>query len=140
ITAVGRPAEDECVVLPLVVKEKVAAIIYADPGVVPDSRVDVSALTLLARFTALWLELTALRKAGVSAPPEEAQPQAQSVTAASATQQAAAAAVAVSEEDEVHKKARRFARLLVDEIRLYNQNKVSEGKQNRDLYQRLKED
>ena len=29
---------------------------------------------------------------------------------------------------------------LVDEIRLYNQNKVSEGKQNRDLYQRLKED
>ena len=140
ITAVGRPAEDECVVLPLVVKEKVAAIIYADPGVVPDSRVDVSALTLLARFTALWLELTALRKAGVSAPPEEAQPQAQPVTAASATQQAAAAAVAVSEEDEVHKKARRFARLLVDEIRLYNQNKVSEGKQNRDLYQRLKED
>ena len=48
--------------------------------------------------------------------------------------------MAVSEEDEVHKKARRFARLLVDEIRLYNQNKVSEGKQNRDLYQRLKED
>ena len=43
-------------------------------------------------------------------------------------------------DDEVHKKARRFAKLLVDEIKLYNQAKVSEGRQNRDLYDRLKED
>jgi len=139
IATVGRPAEDECVVLPLVVKEKVAAIIYADPGALPESKVDVSALTLLARFTALWLELTAMRKAGVSALQEEAQPQAATASAGT-SQAAAAAAVAVTEEDEVHKKARRFARLLVDEIRLYNQNKVSEGKQNCDLYQRLKDD
>src|SRR5207237_9032599 len=112
---------------------------YADPGGLPESKVDVSALTLLARFTALWLELTAMRKAGVSALQEEAQPQAATASAGT-SQAAAAAAVAVTEEDEVHKKARRFARLLVDEIRLYNQNKVSEGKQNRDLYQRLKDD
>jgi hypothetical protein len=43
-------------------------------------------------------------------------------------------------EDEVHKKAKRFAKLLVDEIKLYNQPKVAEGRQNRDLYERLKED
>jgi hypothetical protein len=49
-------------------------------------------------------------------------------------------ATVVVEEDEVHKKARRFARLLVDEIKLYNQAKVAEGKQSRDLYDRLKED
>jgi hypothetical protein len=45
-----------------------------------------------------------------------------------------------SEDAEVHRKAQRFARLLVDEIKLYNQAKVSEGRKNRDLYDRLKED
>ena len=44
------------------------------------------------------------------------------------------------EDQEIHKKARRFARLLVDEIKLYNQNKVTEGRQNGDLYDRLRED
>src|SRR6185369_11572600 len=62
---------------------------------------------------------------------------------------AAAAMVAVAETaaphvepemDEVHKKAKRFAKLLVDEIKLYNQAKVSEGRQHRDLYDRLRED
>ena len=37
-------------------------------------------------------------------------------------------------------KAQRFARLLLDEIKLYNQVKVTEGRKNRDLYDRLKED
>jgi len=41
---------------------------------------------------------------------------------------------------DVHRKAHRFARLLVDEIKLYNQVKVSEGRKNKDLYDRLKED
>ena len=45
-----------------------------------------------------------------------------------------------SEDQEVHKKAKRFAKLLVDEIKLYNQKKVEEGKKNHDLYSRLKED
>ena len=44
------------------------------------------------------------------------------------------------EQSEVHRKAQRFARLLVDEIKLYNQAKVSDGRKNRDLYDRLKED
>ena len=44
------------------------------------------------------------------------------------------------EEQELHQKARRFAKLLVDEIKLYNQAKVTEGKQNRDLYKLLRED
>jgi hypothetical protein len=47
---------------------------------------------------------------------------------------------AISPEDQdVHRKAQRFARLLVDEIKLYNQAKVAEGRKNRDLYDRLKE-
>ena len=50
------------------------------------------------------------------------------------------AATAVAEDDDLHKKAKRYARLLVDEIKLYNQSKVAEGKQSRDLYDRLRED
>ena len=45
-----------------------------------------------------------------------------------------------AEDADAHRKAQRFARLLVDEIKLYNQAKVSEGRRNRDLYDRLKED
>lgn len=44
------------------------------------------------------------------------------------------------EEDRKHEEARRFARLLVSEIRLYNEQAVQEGKKARDIYQRLKED
>ena len=47
---------------------------------------------------------------------------------------------AISPEDqEVHRKAQRFARLLVDEVKLYNQAKVAEGRKNKDLYDRLKD-
>jgi hypothetical protein len=44
-----------------------------------------------------------------------------------------------SEDQDTHRKAQRFARLLVDEIKLYNQAKVAEGRKNKDLYDRLKE-
>jgi hypothetical protein len=44
------------------------------------------------------------------------------------------------EEERRNEEARRFARLLVSEIRLYNEQAVQEGKQTRDIYQRLKED
>ncbi len=53
--------------------------------------------------------------------------------------ESAVAASASAEDQEVHRKAQRFARLLVDEIKLYNQAKVSEGRKNKDLYDRLKE-
>jgi hypothetical protein len=43
------------------------------------------------------------------------------------------------EDEEVHHKARRFARLLVDEIKLYNKAKLAEGRANKDLYDRLKD-
>jgi hypothetical protein len=49
-------------------------------------------------------------------------------------------AVASPGPDETHQKAARFARLLVDEIKLYNQNKVAEGRAHADLYRRLRED
>jgi hypothetical protein len=49
--------------------------------------------------------------------------------------------VPVSPTDEaIHEEARRLARLLVSEIKLYNEEQVEEGRRNRDVYERLKED
>jgi len=47
---------------------------------------------------------------------------------------------AKDEDSKKHDEARRFARLLVSEIKLYNESKVDAGRKNKDLYERLKED
>jgi len=47
---------------------------------------------------------------------------------------------APNEDAKKHDEARRFARLLVSEIKLYNESKVDQGRKNKDLYERLKED
>jgi hypothetical protein len=44
------------------------------------------------------------------------------------------------EEEKLHSDAKRFARLLVSEIKLYNEHHVAEGRENQDLYLRLKRD
>jgi len=44
------------------------------------------------------------------------------------------------EEQKFHDDAKRFARLVVSEIKLYNEAKVNEGRKNKDIYERLKED
>lgn len=43
------------------------------------------------------------------------------------------------DERRLHNDARRFARLLVSEIKLYNEKKVAEGREAEDLYERLRE-
>jgi hypothetical protein len=47
---------------------------------------------------------------------------------------------ASGEEVSRHEEARRLARLLVSEIRLYNEDEVEAGRRNGDIYDRLKED
>jgi hypothetical protein len=166
----GNPVDGNACVLPIVVREKVAAVVYADAGTDLDGSSDQSALRLLVRSAASWLELMSLRKlAGGSggeapepvmaaaaavaspvaapvavAPPPVEVPAPAPVAVAAVAPSAPAGGVDVSglspEDQEVHKKAKRFAKLLVDEIKLYNQAKVTEGRQNKDLYQRLKED
>lgn len=44
------------------------------------------------------------------------------------------------EERRLHNDARRFARLLVSEIKLYNEKKVKEGRNQSDIYDRLRDD
>jgi hypothetical protein len=47
--------------------------------------------------------------------------------------------VSGDEERRLHNDARRFARLLISEIKLYNEQKVAEGRIEHDLYDRLRE-
>jgi hypothetical protein len=176
----GNPADGNGIVLPLVVREKVPALLYADRGPQLSGQLDSSALELLVRSAGVWLEVVSARRAGAGgaaeripdAPPERvvekpveaAPPPAPPVVARepvveavrtpaaapapeppppppqAAPAPAAAPVAATPQDEEVHKKAKRFAKLLVDEIRLYNQAKVAEGRQKHDLYDRLKED
>ena len=182
----GGPENEQILILPLVLKDKVAALLYADGG--SQGTMDPAALELMVMATSSWLEVVSLRKqtqkdlsdaapsierapaaapvqtvssyvdpfAGHvphhTAPPTPAlEPVAAEVVEVSAHAATASAATApatatdpfagMSPEDaETHRKAQRFARLLVDEIKLYNQAKVNEGRRHKDLYDRLKED
>ncbi len=71
---------------------------------------------------------------------EVVQPQGEAVTPAAPAVEQVAAPQLTPEEQRRHDEARRFARLLVSEIRLYNEQAVQDGKVNRDIYQRLKDD
>jgi hypothetical protein len=180
----GGPANEQILVLPLVLKDKVAALLYADGGA--DGGLDGPSLEVLVLATSAWLEVVSLRKqvlrdfgdtpaATVERPPvaapvqtvssfsdpfaahtpthiaakPEPEPAAElvEVAAHAASANAAASAPAADpfagmspDDADTHRKAQRFARLLVDEIKLYNQAKVAEGRRHRDLYDRLKED
>jgi hypothetical protein len=201
LQAVGTPASGEGRILPLILKEKVAALVYADSGTEATGALDAGALELLVLSTSAWLEVNALRKQAQKESPAthadshgvptgEAQPQPVPMhqapafndpfashtpghaMAAAASAHEASASVASSavesapaeplpighaateatpgalpvsstsastEDQEVHRKAQRFARLLADEIKLYNQAKVAEGRKHQDLYDRLKD-
>ena len=58
----GAPADDRVLVLPLVLKEKVAALVYADAGSEGGGKLDSSAVELLVLATSAWLEVASLRK------------------------------------------------------------------------------
>lgn len=168
LSSFGAPVNGECHLLPLFLKGKVAAVLYADAGTA-NASCERAALDLLVRFTSLWLETEGGRKASheeeAAAPVAEGRPAPAAGLSAdapewsqgtSAATSAAAAApapipappahvpapvVAMSPEDsDTHKRAQRFARLLIDEIKLYNKGKLEEGLKQKDLYDRLRDD
>jgi len=149
----GSPQDGNCTLFPLVVKDKVAAVLYCDSGQDASHPADLSAVEVLTRFACLWLEHESGKKTASASSTESGfdSPSAPAAAVPSvAPEPASSKPLAASpepslenvpaEEQELHKKARRFAKLLVDEIKLYNQTKVAEGKQNRDLYKVLRED
>jgi hypothetical protein len=56
----GSPANEQILVLPLALKDKVAALVYADGG--DTGKLSSDALELLVLATSAWLEVISLRK------------------------------------------------------------------------------
>ena len=196
ISRFGTPASDRILVLPLLLKDKVAALVYADAGTEAGGRIEEEAVELLVLSTSAWLEVAALRKqaqkegspasvekaeaAAAASPASSSDPfaahapkhtgsdpfaahapvkvaeaaganfadqgqndvvEASGMEVSGESEQTASRPAEPSPEDaETHQKAQRFARLLVDEIKLYNQPKVAEGRSQKNLYDRLRED
>ncbi len=180
----GGPSNEQILILPLLLKEKIAALVYADGG--GEGALDAPSLEILVMATSAWLEVASLRKQAQKEPSEaaipyerpapapvqtvssfsdpfashvpkhiapkapEPEPVAEVVEVAHAASAGAAASAPAAatdpfaglspEDADTHRKAQRFARLLVDEIKLYNQAKVAEGRRHKDLYDRLKDD
>jgi hypothetical protein len=186
VSLFGAPAEDQIFLLPLRLKDKIAALVYADAGTDSNGSMDTAALEILVTATSAWLEVASLRKQAAkegaaepapetapastvqtvssysdpfaghaprhaAAVPVEVEQPAEAVASVESAPVISGAAAAVApaadpfaqmsvEDADVHRKAQRFARLLIDEVKLYNQAKVAEGRKNKDLYDRLKED
>ncbi len=216
----GTPAAEQAIAVPLVVRGKAAAVLYADAGTQSGSAINLEALEALTRVTSMAIELLPVRRgteqARPATPPAQTTPtpapppavmepsptamptvfyggmgdepptRTQSAFQAETAQQAfaqtspapapvpptpppaeermefavAATTARISTEGQAteqtteaaspeamneaevraHNDARRFARLLVSEIKLYNEAKVSDGRRNHDLYERLKDD
>ncbi|HEX7962721.1 MAG TPA: hypothetical protein VF493_22620 [Terriglobales bacterium] len=137
ISQQGAPSDGNAWLLPLLVRDKVAAVLYSDAGVAA-KKVDSSALQILVRAAGQWLEILTARK--TSGMPEVATAASVSAGQGSMATTTTASQSLSADENELHTKAQRFAKLLVDEIRLYNQAKVKEGRQSRELYKVLRED
>ena len=58
----GAPASGEGRILPLLLKDKVAALVYADSGTAAAGLLDAGSLELLVLSTSAWLEVNSLRK------------------------------------------------------------------------------
>jgi hypothetical protein len=213
---VGAPAN--AALVPMVIKDKVAAAVYVDATDDDASKFDIASIEILVFTTGLLIDTLAIRKkipspslteadeepAAAPAPPPPAPeppgssetvamsasairqmmagarpsfnvPAAEEFGASTATQRPApapppppppsptapapasderpstqyippagiqrgSALGPQSDDAKKHDEARRFARLLVSEIKLYNEAKVEQGRKNKDIYERLKED
>src|SRR5207302_10523601 len=60
----GAPKHGGAHIIPLTVRDKVPALLYADSGTSSGGETDAHALQLLVRSAGLWLEILTLRKSG----------------------------------------------------------------------------
>ncbi len=121
----GLPPDRRAFAVPFMLDGQPVAVLYADEGQAGDARAGwMDAIQVLGRYAAAAAAcitarrtLDTLRPDGASAPP---------------------AAFASSSPEEGEQGARRYARLLVSEIKLYNEAAVRTGRQMRDLASRLR--
>jgi len=163
----GSGTPSSMLAAPLWVKDRVVAVLYVDA--MDDGPWQPESASLMASIAALSLEALPYRARyqRPELPPEalDAGETPVDETPAHSTEPppdptpAAAATVSVGgteprsiepdpdsqeasdpEERRLHEEARRFAALLVSEIVLYNEKQLEEGRRNKDLYERLKDD
>jgi len=123
----AHTAETRAYVFPLDVREAVPAVLYCW------GTVQVAAVELLAQMaSAVWGTL-----------PEPAPPVAELVTISPASPVPPRAASAwdtlPAEEQQIHLRAQRFARLKASEMRLYHADVVQSGRAHRNLYELLRQ-
>ena len=126
---------------PIVVDEKVVAILYTEPGEAP---LEPSALELLATVAGLALSLRRAaaveNKIQVGLVNIEAPAAVVTTTVEPAKSLVNLMASLSREDQELHGRAQRFARVQVAEMRLYKSNLVKAGRENAALYPALRAD
>lgn len=122
----GESAAERAYLFPICPKQRVAAVLYAD------SDVDSNALELLAAFASAVLES------------QTGQPERSGLVAIGTEPRRAPSnsswASLSKNEQELHLRAQRFARVEVAGMRLYKSHPVKLGRLQRDLYRALKDD
>ncbi len=189
LSRIGNVLPSTTFATPLILRDRIAAVVYADSGDGPEKLDQAEALEILTNYAAKLLDALSAHKTtgrtGEHTPPPApvARPAPRENVAPSPV---AAPSRVVEEEDEEtsgtvmfstsemnlpslaaaapkkersrapaagpdlssldpetrkkHEEAQRFARLLVSEIKLYNESKVQQGRASRDLYDLLRDD
>ena len=130
--AIGAQDAVEAVLFPFSVRESVSGAVYADALAGGRSAFDPEGIALLAWLAGLAVDRLGGRKL-VPAP-------ALRPIGGSAPAPATGGPLAPAPPDGRRDEARRFARLLASEIKLYNEGAVREGREHGNLYFRLRED
>jgi hypothetical protein len=169
---------------PLILRDRIAAVVYADSGDGPDKLKDSEALEILTVYASKVLDALSGAKSPVKTgehlpppappvtPPPRRSESVMSHVPAAAADEEESGTVMFSTSDmslgnlgpvaakpkpraassgpdlnsldpenrKKHEEAQRFARLLVSEIKLYNESKVQQGRAGRELYDLLRDD
>ncbi|MGH9868427.1 MAG: hypothetical protein ACREAA_09735 [Candidatus Polarisedimenticolia bacterium] len=140
VRALQGPAPAEMAAAPLWVRDRVAAVLYAD--VADQAGWLAGFLAAAATLASLTLEALPLR---ARHPRPAANGNVLTDCAPAPAVKALPAAAPAMPADDADKQreiedARRFAHLLISEIVLYNEAEIAEGRRQKDLYPRLRED
>lgn len=139
--AIGAGDAIEAVILPFAVRESVAGAVYADAVARGRSTFDPDGIALLAWVAGMAVDRLAGRKLVPSPalrPLADSQPGVG--TDFKSVPTGGSGPLAFPWAGDRRDEARRFARLLASEIKLYNEGAVREGREHGNLYFRLRED
>jgi hypothetical protein len=184
LSRIGNVLPSTVFATPLILRDRIAAVVYADSGDGPDKLKDSEALEILTVYASKVLDALSGAKSPVKTgehlpppappvtPPPRRSESVMSHVPAAAADEEESGTVMFSTSDmnlgnlgpvaakpkpraassgpdlnsldpenrKKHEEAQRFARLLVSEIKLYNESKVQQGRAGRELYDLLRDD